>query len=47
MLQPKRLYDRTGRTDEYKRTVQRLKQERIAEFDKYPGLEPGILAAIR
>src|SRR5207253_1003012 len=47
VLQPKRLYERTGRTDEYKRTVQRLKQERIAEFDKYPGLEPGILAAIR
>ena len=47
VLQPKRLYDRTGRTDEYKRTVQRLKQERIAEFDKYPGLEPGILAAVR
>ena len=47
VLQPKRLYERTGRTDEYKRTVQRLKQERIAEFDKYPGLEPGILAAVR
>jgi len=27
--------------------VQRLKQERVAELQKYPGLETEILAAVR
>jgi phosphoenolpyruvate carboxykinase (ATP) len=47
VLQPKRLYARTGRADEYQRVVQRLKQERIAEFGKYPGLDPEIVSAVR
>ena len=47
VLQPKRLYQRTGRNDEYNSIVQRLKQERVAEFQKYPGLDPEIVAAVR
>ena len=47
VLQPKRLYERTGRGDEYQRLVQRLKQERAAEFEKYPGLDREIVAAVR
>jgi phosphoenolpyruvate carboxykinase (ATP) len=47
VLQPRRLYERTGRGDEYRAIVQRLKQERVAELQKYPGLEAEILAAVR
>ncbi len=47
VLQPRRLYQRTGRGDEYRALVQRLKQERVAELQKYPGLEKEILAAVR
>jgi len=47
VLQPRRLYQRTGRGDEYRALVQRLKQERVAELQKYPGLEAEILAAVR
>jgi phosphoenolpyruvate carboxykinase (ATP) len=47
VLQPRRLYERTGRGDEYRGMVQRLKQERVAELQKYPGLEAEILAAVR
>jgi phosphoenolpyruvate carboxykinase (ATP) len=47
VLQPRRLYERTGRGDEYRALVQRLKQERVAELQKYPGLASEILAAVR
>jgi phosphoenolpyruvate carboxykinase (ATP) len=47
VLQPRRLYERTGRAEEYRAMVQRLKQERVAELQKYPGLEREILAAVR
>ena len=47
VLQPRRLYERTGRGDEYRALVERLKQERVAELQKYPGLEAEILAAVR
>ena len=47
VLQPRRVYERTGRADEYRRLVQRLKQERAAEFAKYPGLDEEIVAAVR
>lgn len=47
VLQPRRLYERTGRGDDYRAMVQRLKQERVAELQKYPGLEAEILAAVR
>jgi phosphoenolpyruvate carboxykinase (ATP) len=47
VLQPKRLYERTGSGDDYRRLVAQLKQERAAEFKKYPGLLPEIIAAVR
>jgi phosphoenolpyruvate carboxykinase (ATP) len=47
LLQPRRLYERTGRGDEYRALVARLKQERQAELAKYPGLDPEIAAAVR
>jgi phosphoenolpyruvate carboxykinase (ATP) len=47
VLQPRRLYERTGRGDDYRALVQRLKQERVAELQKYPGLESEIVAAVR
>jgi phosphoenolpyruvate carboxykinase (ATP) len=47
VLQPRRLYERTGRGDEYRAIVQRLKQERVTELQKYPGLDQEILAAVR
>jgi len=47
VLQPRRLYERTGRADEYRALVQRLKQERVAELAKYPGLDRSIAAAVR
>jgi phosphoenolpyruvate carboxykinase (ATP) len=45
ILQPRRLYERTGRTDEYRAHVERLKRERVVELQKYPDLKPEILAA--
>jgi phosphoenolpyruvate carboxykinase (ATP) len=47
VLQPRRLYERTGRAEEYRAMVTRLKQERVAELQKYPGLDSEILAAVR
>jgi phosphoenolpyruvate carboxykinase (ATP) len=47
VLQPRRLYERTGRAAEYGAIVDRLKQERVAEFQKYPGLDLEIVAAVR
>jgi phosphoenolpyruvate carboxykinase (ATP) len=46
LLQPRRLYERTGRADEYRAFVGRLKQERAAELAKYPKLDPEIVAAV-
>src|SRR3984893_15126281 len=46
VLQPQRLYQRTGRSDQYQGWVQRLKLERAAEFKKYPGLDPEIVTAV-
>jgi phosphoenolpyruvate carboxykinase (ATP) len=45
-LQPRRLYERTGRSDEYADWVARLKRERVEFLERYPGLAPEILAAI-
>jgi len=47
VLQPRRLYERTGRGDEYRALVERLKQERGEELAKYPGLDQEISAAVR
>ena len=46
LLQPRLLYERTGRADEYRTWVERLKRERIEFLKGFPGLLPEILAAV-
>ncbi len=46
-LQPRRLYERAGRVDEYRAIVERLKRERIEFLERYPGLAAEIIEAIR
>ena len=46
LLQPRRLYQRTGRSDEYAGRVSRLKAERVEFLGRYAGLNPEILAAV-
>jgi phosphoenolpyruvate carboxykinase (ATP) len=45
-LQPRKLYERQGRSDEYAGQVARLKGERTAFLGQFPGLAPEIVAAI-
>ncbi|MBI2760756.1 MAG: phosphoenolpyruvate carboxykinase [Chloroflexi bacterium] len=47
ILQPRRLYERTGRMDEYSTIVNRFKRERVEALAKYPTLRPEIAAAVR
>jgi len=47
ILRPRRLYERTGRSDEYGAIVKRLKRERLEFLERYPGLLPEIIDAIR
>ncbi len=47
LLQPRLLYERTGRADEYAAWVERLRRERIEFLEGYPGLLPEIVDAIR
>ena len=47
ILQPRRLYERQGRGDEYAAIVERFKRERVEYLDRYPGLKPEIAAAVR
>jgi phosphoenolpyruvate carboxykinase (ATP) len=47
LLQPRRLYERTERAEEYASWVARLKRERVEFLEGYPGLAPEIIAAIR
>ena len=47
LLQPRLLYERTGRSDEYRSWVERLKRERIEFLEGYAGLAPEIVAAVR
>jgi phosphoenolpyruvate carboxykinase (ATP) len=47
ILQPRRLYERTGRVDEYNTIVERLRAERRDFLAKYPGLRAEIVSAIR
>jgi phosphoenolpyruvate carboxykinase (ATP) len=47
LLQPRLLYERTGRADEYRTWVERLKRERIEFLEGYAGLAPEIVAAVR
>ncbi len=46
LLQPRRLYERTGRAADYAEWVTRLKRERIEFLEGFPGLLPEILAAV-
>jgi phosphoenolpyruvate carboxykinase (ATP) len=46
LLQPRLLYERTGRADEYRSWVERLKRERIEFLEGFAGLSPEILAAV-
>jgi phosphoenolpyruvate carboxykinase (ATP) len=46
LLQPRRLYERQGRMDEYRRHVERLKAERAAYLADFPGLEDAIVKAV-
>jgi phosphoenolpyruvate carboxykinase (ATP) len=46
LLQPRRLYERTGRADEYRTWVERLKRERAEFLAAFPGLRPEIAEAI-
>jgi len=45
LLQPRRLYERQGRVDEYDTLVERFKSERADYLKKFPGLRHEILAA--
>jgi len=47
VLQPQKLYDRTGRADEYRAMVERLKAERAEFLDDFPSLSDEIVAAVR
>jgi phosphoenolpyruvate carboxykinase (ATP) len=46
MLQPRRLYERSDRVEEYRTIVKRLNAERRDFLAKYPGLRSEIVAAI-
>jgi phosphoenolpyruvate carboxykinase (ATP) len=46
VLQPRKLYDRTGRTDEYRANVERLKTERTEFLGDFPSLSSEIVAAV-
>ncbi len=47
LLQPRRLYERQGRSQEYKERVEQLKAERIEYLEGFEGLEPEILQAVK
>jgi phosphoenolpyruvate carboxykinase (ATP) len=46
ILQPRKLYERQGRTGEYKQIVNRLKNERREYMAKWEGLNPEIAQAV-
>ena len=46
ILQPRKLYERQGRMDEYARAVERLKDERREYIAKWQGLTPEIAEAL-
>jgi phosphoenolpyruvate carboxykinase (ATP) len=46
LLQPRRLYERQGRMDEYRTHVDRLKAERAKYLAGFPGLDQAIVAAV-
>ena len=46
LLQPRLLYEGSGRADEYRAWVERLKRDRAAFLAGFPGLRPEIVGAI-
>ena len=46
LLQPRRLYERQGRGDEYAQIVDRLKSERVARLQEFPELSDDIVKAV-
>jgi phosphoenolpyruvate carboxykinase (ATP) len=46
VLQPRRLYERLGRAEEYAQAVARVKQERTEFMARHEGLRPEIVAAL-
>ncbi|MGZ5297024.1 MAG: phosphoenolpyruvate carboxykinase [Actinomycetota bacterium] len=46
LLQPRRLYERQGRSDEYTQIVDRLKSERVARLQEFPELSDDIIKAV-
>ncbi len=46
LLQPRRLYERQGRGDEYTQIVDRLKSERVARLQEFPELSDDIVKAV-
>jgi phosphoenolpyruvate carboxykinase (ATP) len=46
LLQPRRLYERTGRLAEYEDVVARLKSERKAYLEGYTALDPSVAASL-
>jgi phosphoenolpyruvate carboxykinase (ATP) len=46
ILQPRKLYERQGRGEEYAGIVQRLKEERRQYLTRFPGLRPEIVRAV-
>jgi phosphoenolpyruvate carboxykinase (ATP) len=47
VLQPRRLYERTGRLAEYRTHVERLKVQRAEFLAEFPSLSDEIVAAVR
>src|SRR5436853_4558022 len=47
VLRPRELYEKHGRSDEYKAIVDRLKSERVEYLKKYPALSDEIIDAVR
>ena len=47
LLQPRKLYERQGRGEEYRQLVERLKRERVEYMQGHSGLHADIVAALR
>lgn len=47
ILQPRKLYERQGRAEEYAQMVERLKSERREYMQKWEGLNPEIVEAVK
>ncbi|HEV8571827.1 MAG TPA: phosphoenolpyruvate carboxykinase [Actinomycetota bacterium] len=46
LIQPRRLYERQRRMDEYRKFVERFKAERQEYLEGFPGLDPEIIKAV-